>query len=311
MVINKQYVSNNNSYANVTPKWIVIHNTDNPSAGALNHGKAQYNGNFSGYSCHVYVDDKEAYQATPYNRGCWHVGVNYGGKLFGTVNNRNSVGIEICNHNGCEYEKAFANGVDVCKQLMKELNIDADHVVSHFDVCNKNCPSTIRAKGDWNRFKKAISGNTTTNTPTTVTPAGTASELKLYRIRKSWEDSKSQLGAYSELVNAKAKWKSGYFIYDWNGKVVYPETKTETPTKQVCEEVDCNVDMPMLKKGCTGLGVRVLQNILGIEADGVAGNDTDAAIREYQKSHNLTVDGCVGAKTWQSLIYRLKTNTFK
>ena len=308
ITINKQYISNNNSYANVTPKWIVIHNTDNynKTANAKAHGKAQYNGNFSGYSCHVFVDDSEAYQATPFNRGCWHVGVNYGGKLFGTVNNRNSVGIEICNNEGCDYEKAFANGVDVCKQLMKELNIDADHVVSHFQVCNKNCPSTIRAKGDWERFKKAISEETTTST---VKPAGTSSELKLYRIRKSWEDSKSQIGAYGNFDNAKKDWKEGYFIYDWNGKVVYPEVKTET--KQVCEEVDCNVDMPMIQKGCSGLGVRVLQTILGIEADGIAGNATDTAIKKYQESHNLTADGICGSDTWKSLIYRVKTNTYK
>lgn len=38
---------------------------------------------------HVYVDDKEAYQAMLYTRGAWHVGADYGGRLFGTVNNRN------------------------------------------------------------------------------------------------------------------------------------------------------------------------------------------------------------------------------
>ena len=41
---------------------------------------------------------------------------------------------------------------------MEELNIPANHVVQHYDVCAKNCPSAIRAKGDWERFKAAISG---------------------------------------------------------------------------------------------------------------------------------------------------------
>lgn len=31
--------------------------------------KAQHDGNFSGYSAHVYVDDTEAYQATPFDTG--------------------------------------------------------------------------------------------------------------------------------------------------------------------------------------------------------------------------------------------------
>lgn len=161
MNINKSYISNNNSYAGQVPKYIVIHNTDNYAAGAdaLTHAKAQYNGNFSGYSAHVYVDDKSAYQATPFNRGAWHVGVNYGGRLFGTVNNRNSIGIEMCVQKGYNYEKAFQNTVQTCKQIMKETGIPSDRVVTHFDVCNKNCPSAIRAKGDWSRFKKLISSS--------------------------------------------------------------------------------------------------------------------------------------------------------
>lgn len=50
-------------------------------------------------------------------------------------------------------------------------------------------------------------------------------EVKYYRVRKSWEDSASQLGAYTVLANAKAMADKhpGYEVYDWNGKQVYPE----------------------------------------------------------------------------------------
>ena len=114
MNINQQYISERNSYSGQIPRYIVIHNTDNYStdADARAHAMAQYHGNFDGYSAHVYVDDKSAYQAMPYSRGAWHVGVNYGGRLFGTVNNRNSVGIEMCVQAGFDYDKAFANGLD-------------------------------------------------------------------------------------------------------------------------------------------------------------------------------------------------------
>ncbi|WP_290095396.1 N-acetylmuramoyl-L-alanine amidase [Bacteroides acidifaciens] len=158
MQINKNYISNQNSYENNNPLWIVIHNTDNFSrtADAKAHARAQHDGNLSGMSAHYYVDDSGVYQALPHNRGAWHVGVNYGGKLFGTVNNRNSIGIEMCVNAGYNYEKALRNSVTLTKQLMQELGIDTDHVVSHYDVCAKNCPSQIRAKGDWARFKKLI-----------------------------------------------------------------------------------------------------------------------------------------------------------
>lgn len=158
MDINKNYVSNNNSYENNSPKYIVIHNTDNfeKKADAKAHAKAQRDGHLQGMSAHYFVDDSGVYQAMPHSCGAWHVGVNYGGKLFGTVSNRNSIGIEMCVNTGYNYEKAFQNTVTLTKQLMKELNLNADHVVSHYDVCGKNCPSQIRVKGDWARFKKLI-----------------------------------------------------------------------------------------------------------------------------------------------------------
>ena len=158
MQINKDFISNQNSYENNNPIWIVIHNTDNfnQTADAKAHARAQHDGNLSGMSAHYYVDDGGVYQALQHSLGAWHVGVNYGGKLFGTVNNRNSIGVEMCVNAGYNYEKAFQNTVTLTKQLMQELGIDTDHVVSHYDVCAKNCPSQIREKGDWARFKKLI-----------------------------------------------------------------------------------------------------------------------------------------------------------
>lgn len=164
MKINTTYISRQNTYDNNDKKNIVIHNTDNfkKGADAKAHAKAQHDRNFKDMSAHVYTDDTGAWQAAPFERGCWHVGVNYGGKLFGTVNNRNSIAIEMCVNEGCDYEKAFLNTVEVTKQLMKQFNIPASRVYSHYDVCAKNCPSQIRARGDWTRFKKLISGAGTT-----------------------------------------------------------------------------------------------------------------------------------------------------
>lgn len=51
-----------------------------------------------------------------------------------------------------------------------------------------------------------------------------------YRVRKSWDDSKSQIGAYSILNNAIAKAQSGgseYKVYDGKGNQVYPQLVEE------------------------------------------------------------------------------------
>lgn len=44
---------------------------------------------------------------------------------------------------------------------------------------------------------------------------------KYYRVRKSWTDEASQLGAFTSLENAKSACKAGYTVYDDNGKAVY------------------------------------------------------------------------------------------
>lgn len=158
MKLNKNYVSNNNTYESNNPQYIVVHNTDNFAAGADAdaHARAQYNGNLS-TSVHYYTDDKDTvYQAAPHGRGCWHVGVNYGGRLFGTANNKNSIGVEMCVQAGYDFNRAFANTVEFVRQLMAETGIPADRVMQHYDVCAKNCPSQIRAKGMWEEFKRQI-----------------------------------------------------------------------------------------------------------------------------------------------------------
>lgn len=173
MKVNKKYVSDKNTYAENYARYIVIHNTDNFASGAdaLAHAKAQYNGNLS-TSVHYYNDDKKTvYQTAPHNKGCWHVGVNYGGRLFGTVNNKNSIGVEMCVQSGYDFNKAFANTVEFVRQLMVETGIPADRVVQHYDVCAKNCPSQIRKNGMWEEFQKQIrsssdvNGNSSNPTP--------------------------------------------------------------------------------------------------------------------------------------------------
>lgn len=59
---------------------------------------------------------------------------------------------------------------------------------------------------------------------------------EMYRVRKSWTDAKSQIGAYTVLQNAKNacnKAGAGYYVFDSKGEIVYPTTITETPKEEV------------------------------------------------------------------------------
>ena len=95
--------------------------------------------------------------------------------------------------------------------------------------------------------------------------------VKYYRVRKSWDNAKSQLGAYTVLANAKAMADKhpGYEVYDWNGKLVYPEVAegaVDGMTNKDCPFL-VKVSIPDLnvRKGsgtntaktgqCTGIGI--------------------------------------------------------
>ena len=58
----------------------------------------------------------------------------------------------------------------------------------------------------------------------------------------------------------------------------------------------------LIKKGSKGNEVKEIQKALGLNADGIFGAYTEAAVKKYQKSKGLTTDGIVGPKTYKILI---------
>ena len=69
----------------------------------------------------------------------------------------------------------------------------------------------------------------------------------------------------------------------------------------------------VLKKGSRGDDVKALQESLnrfgyGLDADGIFGDGTDAAVRHLQKSFGYTVDGMVGDGTYALIKQQLGYN---
>lgn len=179
-----------------------------------------------------------------YDYYSWHCGggrqSTHGGECFGQCKNSNSVGIEMCVRK-CSTKSMLATDSDwffeyatvqatvqLVQELMQELDIDIDHVIRHYDVTGKYCPNPYLDElhpGEWARFKALVSGSA---------PA----EVQWYRVRKSWKDEKSQLGAYEQLANAKANCTSGYSVYDSTGKCIYTAPATVKPVKSGLQQAD-------------------------------------------------------------------------
>ncbi|HKY05973.1 MAG TPA: N-acetylmuramoyl-L-alanine amidase [Blastocatellia bacterium] len=61
---------------------------------------------------------------------------------------------------------------------------------------------------------------------------------------------------------------------------------------------------PTLRRGAIGQPVALVSQVqkkLGIEVDGNFGPKTEAAVRAFQRDHNLVPDGIVGPNTWAKL----------
>ena len=54
--------------------------------------------------------------------------------------------------------------------------------------------------------------------------------------------------------------------------------------------------------GMTGERVRLIQSLVGADADGIFGDKTLDAVKAYQAKRGLAVDGIVGVETWKALL---------
>ena len=61
-------------------------------------------------------------------------------------------------------------------------------------------------------------------------------------------------------------------------------------------------DIGVLRKGSRGEGVKIMQEALGIGADGVFGPGTERALKEWQAENGLTADGIAGPATFAKLL---------
>lgn len=116
-----------------------------------------------------------------------------------------------CKEYGWDPTEKMPNGLhrvfshDEGRQLgLSSAHVDPTHVWGKFGLT-------------MDQFRQDVKDFMTTGVLSPTEPEPT----KLYRIRKSWKNEKSQVGAYSSLDNAKKACPPGYKVFDEKGKQVY------------------------------------------------------------------------------------------
>ena len=263
MNLNKLILTENACYKagrKITVKGIMVHSTGannpwlkryvGPDDGKL--GKNQYNNHWNTYHpggrevcVHGFIgklaDGTVAtYQCLPWDHRGWHAG--------GSANNTH-IGFEICEDDltdGAYFAKVYKEAVELCAYLCKQYGLTEKNIICHSEGYKQGVASNHGDVMHWfpkhgksmDTFRAEVKALLTTDVkedePTQEeTPAVTCPEKLTsgyYRVRKTWKDSKSQVGAYRILKNAKAAADKnpGTYVFSNDGVVIYPEKATET-----------------------------------------------------------------------------------
>lgn len=247
--ITKAYVTKNSRYKAaeiINPQGIVLHSIGcpQPKASVL---QGSWANNSSQYVTHYVLDDTTIYQCMPDNYKCWHIG---------TPGNNKWIGVEMCEPKQIKYtsgakftctnlsaaqdyvRKTYANAVQlfahICKKygwnpqtaiythnyittnkLSKTDHVDPEHLWNGLGL-----PYTL--DGFKNDVAKAM--GSTPKVEVTESKPSASNSTEMYRVRKSWSDVGSQIGAFTNLDNAKqlVNKNPNYYVFDSSGKLVYP-----------------------------------------------------------------------------------------
>lgn len=305
--------------AMLAPIGVTIHNTEainvaSNTTMAEQYTRATINGNMNTVRVHFYVDDTCAWQNLPINIDSWHAADGNGN------GNRKTISFEVIGNSA----KAEANAAKLAAYFLNKIGkTPEDGLFTHtywlnvrdgkkgtIDYLNtlkhpyKTCPIYIIPH--WSSFKNNVKTEFSKLNKTEVSSSPTISSqpAELFRVRKNWDDAKTQIGAYSSLENAKKVCREGYSVFNSKGEAVYSfdaaageklETKklVKENEENKKEKSDCKIDVlyqvyagkkwqPQVKNSEDFAGIK------GWKITGVAAKTTEGTLkyRVHQKDSN-------------------------
>lgn len=174
-----------------------------------------------------------------------------------SANDNQAITIEVANdeiggswHVSDKAYKSLINlCVDICKRNgIKELIFTGDasgNLTQHNYFAATDCPGAY-LKSKFPEIAKEVNKRLN-NTITPTNNNSTTGSKVLYRVRKSWTDSKSQIGAFANYDNAVAAAKkagAGFSVYDSSGKKLFTVSNSKANYK-----VKVTTDYLNIRKG--------------------------------------------------------------
>lgn len=105
--------------------------------------------------------------------------------------------------------------------LIIEHTFHTNNTMAKWLLSDTNLTTVARCVAD---MVAAYYGYTTAGTTVTEDTTPSQATTTIYRIRKTWDDATSQVGAYANLDSAKKVCPDGYTVFNEKGKAVYQPT---------------------------------------------------------------------------------------
>ena len=254
----------------------------------------------SGKQCYKYHDTSSSSTQNLVNIVNWHNGFKDGVDVsihFNAYTHINKpMGTEVCYYSNSSLAAAVSKEIATAggfidrgaKQrtglyFLKHTNKPAILI----EVCFVDSVADVNLyRANFERICQAIAksliGNIVAQAPTTSTPVATAP--------KPTPKPKPSGDAWVRSLQAELNVQG---FRDNNGNRLVVDGIAGSKTLSAC---------PTLRVGARGNITKLMQQKIGVAADGIFGNNTKQAVINYQRSKGLVADGIVGRNTWRKLL---------
>lgn len=256
----------------------------------------------SGKQCYKYHDTSSSSTQNLVNIVNWHNGFKDGVDVsihFNAYTHINKpMGTEVCYYSNSSLAAAVSKEVATAGGF---INRGAKQRTGLYFLKHTNKPAIlievcfVDSVADVNLYRanfericqaiaKSLIGNIVAQAPTTSTPVATAPKPTPTPIPTPSGD------AWVRSLQAELNVQG---FRDNNGNKLVVDGIAGSKTLSAC---------PTLRIGARGNITKLMQQKIGVAADGIFGNNTKQAVINYQRSKGLVADGIVGRNTWRKLL---------